>query len=537
MAIWARIRRRLSAEHGFTMVTVAMSMMVLGFFAIGAWTAATGDIPLARKDQDHKRAYEAAQAGIQWYAYQLDRDPTYWTQCASVPAIAAGVPAPVNLEWNGTGTDPRVWRSLDTSGESYTIEILKKRDSNGNPTTACSTSDAVGTALQDNTLRIRATGKANGQVRSVIATFKRRSFMDFVYFTHSEAQDPLIGGGTSSQCSSQRSARGNNCTEITFVTGDDVNGPMHTNDSSVLVSGSPGFGRPGRNDVIEIAGNPPGYTGSGTPTFNGPKIMPAATLTPPPGNGALKTLAGPGGWVYNGQTCLVFKNNGTVDIYNGSNNWASSGRVTCSGSPVNRPIKGAGAPPNGVIYVANSTSVACSGTYTKQQRYQNTNSCGDVAVSGQYSGSITVAAENDIIVNANVTQVAGSDSMLGLVATGFVRVYHPIQGITSSSCGSTNSTPSGFVRVNRIDAAILSLNHSFMVDNYHCASSEGDLTVNGAIAQWYRGVVGTNNGDTGYIKNYNYDDRLKVREPPNFLDPVQTSWRIVRQTEQQPPTK
>ena len=33
----------------------------------------------------------------------------------------------------------------------------------GNPTTACSTSNAVGTALQDNTLRIRSTGKANGE--------------------------------------------------------------------------------------------------------------------------------------------------------------------------------------------------------------------------------------------------------------------------------------------------------------------------------------------------------------------------------------
>ncbi len=76
-----------------------------------------------------------------------------------------------------------------------------------------------------------------------------------------------------------------------------------------------------------------------------------------------------------------------------------------------------------------------------------------------------------------------------------------------------------------------------MVDNYNCASSEGTLTVNGAIAQSYRGVVGTGNGTTGYIKNYNYDDRLKIREPPNFLDRIKTSWRIVRQVEQKPATK
>ncbi len=119
----------------------------------------------------------------------------------------------------------------------------------------------------------------------------------------------------------------------------------------------------------------------------------------------------------------------------------------------------------------------------------------------------------------------------------FVRVYHPITGIQSSSCGSTNFTLAGFTAIQQIDAAILSLAHSFMVDNYNRASSEGTLTVNGAIAQSYRGVVGTGNGNTGYIKNYNYDDRLKIREPPNFLDPIKTSWRIVRQVEQKLATK
>jgi hypothetical protein len=59
--------------------------------------------------------------------------------------------------------------------------------------------------------------------------------------------------------------------------------------------------------------------------------------------------------------------------------------------------------------------------------------------------------------------------------------------------------------------------------------------VTGAIAQKYRGIVGTfGSSQTGYIKNYAYDDRLKYREPPHFLDPVQTAWRVVRETEQVP---
>jgi hypothetical protein len=36
---------------------------------------------------------------------------------------------------------------------------------------------------------------------------------------------------------------------------------------------------------------------------------------------------------------------------------------------------------------------------------------------------------------------------------------------------------------------------------------------------------------TGYEKNYVYDDRLKYRSPPFFLDPVQASWKVNRSNE------
>jgi Tfp pilus assembly protein PilX len=520
-------------QDGFTMVNVMFAMMALGTFSVSAWALTNGDIPLARADQDHKRAYEAAQAGLQWYAYELDRDSAYWTKCDSAE-ISSGVPAPVNIE----GANPRKWASLP-SGAKYTLEIMKKRDSSGNPTTACSTANAVGTALQDNTLRIRSTGQANGQTRSIVATFKRRSFMDFVYFTNSEAQDPIVGGGTDAVCSSQRPDRGNNCTEITFVGPDVVKGPLHTNDASVLTAGGTiQFGRDGKNDAFEVNGPSPGYVGSGSPVFKGPQKFMAGQMDPPPGNSALKALST--GWLFNGDTCLVFKSDKTVDVYQ-NQNWAATGRVTCNtssgGTVTNKPLTGAGSPPNGVIYVQTDPAVVPSNCgYDRWQRYLNDKACGDVAVSGTYATNITVASENDVVVNADVKQASGSDAMLGLVATGFVRVYHPITNIVSNGCGTTNTTPAGFAVVQQIDAAILSLAHSFMVDNYSCADAEGTLTVNGAIAQSYRGVVGTGNGTTGYIKNYNYDDRLKVREPPNFLDPIKTSWRIVRQVEQKPPT-
>jgi hypothetical protein len=93
------------------------------------------------------------------------------------------------------------------------------------------------------------------------------------------------------------------------------------------------------------------------------------------------------------------------------------------------------------------------------------------------------------------------------------------------------------VRNIQIDAAILSLRHSFIVDNYQCGSSLGSLTVRGAIVQKYRGPVGTGNGVTvvtGFAKNYWYDDRFRYRSPPYFLTPVAASWDVVRSHEQTP---
>jgi hypothetical protein len=81
-----------------------------------------------------------------------------------------------------------------------------------------------------------------------------------------------------------------------------------------------------------------------------------------------------------------------------------------------------------------------------------------------------------------------------------------------------------------IDAAILSTNHSWIVDNYKCGNQLGTLTVWGSIAQFWRGPVGTSGG-SGYVKNYNYDDRLANQQPPSFLAPTNaTSWKVSRET-------
>jgi len=123
-----------------------------------------------------------------------------------------------------------------------------------------------------------------------------------------------------------------------------------------------------------------------------------------------------------------------------------------------------------------------------------------------------------------------------------VRVYHPIVWTSGQTeCNSNNASASDAMVNVEIDAAILSLQHSFLVDNAKCGDPEGTLTVDGAIAQKYRGTVGTHSSgnviSTGYAKNYIYDQQLKYAAPPYFLDPVKAAWGTDQQAEVVPADK
>ena len=53
--------------------------------------------------------------------------------------------------------------------------------------------------------------------------------------------------------------------------------------------------------------------------------------------------------------------------------------------------------------------------------------------------------------------------------------------------------------------------------------------------QKFRGAVGTGSPVvTGYLKDYWYDDRLRYRNPPYFLNPLKADWEVIGTTEQVP---
>jgi hypothetical protein len=165
----------------------------------------------------------------------------------------------------------------------YTVELLHT-----SKYTKCETSANKQDSMIDmstGTFQVRVTGRATtdrSAKRSVIVTFRRESFLKIVYFTDQENRDPQAATTSSERnrqqtnCSNRyRTARTDRgCLEIQFASSDKINGPLHTNDESLLVCGTPIFGREknkdgsdAKTDAIEVGGLAPGYVfGGGCPT-------------------------------------------------------------------------------------------------------------------------------------------------------------------------------------------------------------------------------------------------------------------------------
>ncbi len=378
-----------------------------------------------------------------------------------------------------------------------------------------------------NTFRIRATGRVGGTKRSIVATFKRKGFLDYLYFTDLETLDPYAYADPTDQanaatdCIIYHYQGRNNCTEIRFITGDDVAGPFHTNDS-ILICGNPSFGRTS-TDRIEASAPSPGWwdqgSCSGNPTFTGTWYPGSQILPLPVSNNTLSALA---------QSAYTYTGSTTIRL-NGSSMTVTNANLSPTTQTVNFPS-------NGLVYVKNGS---CGTTYKRKQQYNDPAGCANVYVSGTYSSDLTIASENDIVIRPPTGQSNGdvtstNSAMLGLIPNNFVRIYHPVSNWSNNDTDCTNST--GTMTNVTVDAAILALNHSFIVDNWYCGANLGTLKVTGAIAQKFRGPVGTGGASSGsgYIKDYEYNDDLKYRDPPSFLSPTQANWTIRRYVEQSP---
>lgn len=532
MPVIARIRRacsRVRSEDGFTMLVVLGVMLVTSALLVASFTGSSEDVSLTHRDTIEKQAYYASLAGVEEYEYKLEDNPDYWQSCEEPAATVAAA-------------------SPSEADQRYEVKVLPASTA-PEGTKKCSTANPFETAIQSkapvaNTFRIESTGcagsvelkscvgqsQANVATRKLVATFQVTGFLNYIYYTQFEDQDPETYGASATEkkaCAEHyRSERKEEeailhveCHNIFFGSEDAVNGPMHTNDTANTCAGA-SFGRAGHEppDVVEIdRGINTTECGGGEPTFNTVKkeYEVGQDLTPPESDSSLATYVEPAN-EFEGRTELELKGT-TIKV------------ITWEGTEKKEKTLTEW-PKNGLIFVR---SKGCGYTTFNQtatdtsKTYEEELDCGSVYVHGTYSKSLTIGAETDLIINGDISPTGttlGSAPpgtvTLGLIASRFVRIYHPCSGGVNGSESLKDPW---------IYAALLSTAHSFLVDNYDCGAGLGHLNIYGAIAQKYRGIVGILGG-SGYDKDYIYDERLATEEPPYYLSPFKAGWKIVRET-------
>ncbi len=526
------LRRAARDERGFAMILAILVLFICGVLVTATVVATTDDVTQTHTYANQQRAYDAALAGVAAYRNQLSQNTEYWHECPSETSVS--VPG--------------------ASEETYTYKTL--------PATGHSTCEkgVLSSVIESNdsasgTFRIESTGTVTGSKcgshtcsRSVVATFHHPSFLDYVFVSNYELADPATVKLAASECEyyydEREKGKGNaKCEDFPWINGDALKGPFHTNDASEI-SGTPVFGREGHNDPIEMD---EGYY-DGTPKINGNGYTTkGAVLLPPTANAELIKEAGT---KYQGRTRVVLK--------------GESMEINHSGTTVAFPS-------NGVLAIENKSG-GCHVTYTPFfPSYATDTECGDVYVKGEYTKSLTIIAENDVIINGNITTTGGATggeptgtAVLGLIADKYVRLYHPVH-VPSEDCESeitgkckTEATGGGGYSCNAedskesynsvtkelggalenpiIDAAILSTKNSWGVDNFACPDSAtgnpalGEIKIWGSIAEDWRGRVTCCAAGGDYLKDYKWDSRLENLQPPDFLPPATTSWKIERET-------
>ncbi|HEX3831613.1 MAG TPA: hypothetical protein VHW04_06550 [Solirubrobacteraceae bacterium] len=483
------------------LVVLAVTALLTG----AVFVAVQGDTSLARVDLDGKRAYSAAQAGVQAYLYNLNVNSTnsqWWETCSH--DLSNGTGAQIAVPGSSTGTTYK-----------FSPVLIP-------PALTCSTSDPVHSLIDPvtGTLRIKFTGYSGQAQRTIVASFKTVSPLSYLWYTVHETEDTVIGGSTCSRFYYQNPGPASSC-QIVWVTGDQMNGPLYTQDQLLInPGGAPVFGRTSKDTIVSQTPTTSvcaAVNGCQRAVFTGQTVSNPPNQVPlPTDNSNLLPDATTHGKVFSGTTTLSVDSSTNL-----ATGWNCPSATTCTAVSVDIsqfPI----------IYATNASG--CTSSYDPTNVSYPTTSgnpagryygpCGDIYISGTYDTPLTIAAANNVIVTGDLTTNEDANgnpigsATLGLVANQYVRVKHDCSGNPDRT----------------IDAAILTLAHSFFVDNYDCGgSSLGTLTVHGAIAQFYRGIVGQV-GTSGYLKNYNYDDRLGLILPPYLFDLQNTQWGVYRET-------
>jgi hypothetical protein len=518
-----RLLLRARSQQGFTMIIALLVMFVTSALLVAVFTAVNGDIGVSHENVTHQQAYYAALSGVQEYEYRLEANSSYWENCEPLSSTEEGgeryevTLLPAEGHSKCEASNPFETEIESTGAAAQTFRVL-----------------SVGCAGKPELTSCQGQSKTSVSTRSIVATFKVTGFLDYVFFTQYEDIDPALNGTNATNCTKYYEENGvkraKECENLIFQKEDSVNGPMHTDDAAqVACNKELNFGRKGHTpaDTVEIRGGTwPSCTGGSEPTYytESGTYSKGTELVPPESDESLGVYAEAAN-KFTGVTELVM--NGTtseITVYNWKNKVKYESKIPW--------------PKNGLLYVEGSG--ACEFKYEAEgadtsSELGEEEKCGTVYVQGTYSKSLTIAGTDNVIIKGNITPTSINGKLtspltpptgtatLGLIATDFVRVYHPC------TTGFGGSNQPGYMEEPYIYAAILSTSHSFTVDNHKCGAPMNDLNVYGAIAQKFRGPVGQV-GSHGYTKEYVYDQRLATEEPPYFLSPLKTGWKVARET-------
>lgn len=560
----SRLTRRLTRctserEGGFALITAMFTITLLAGLSLIALQQTITNGNLSKRDQDWVAALGAAQAGLDDYLSRMnDSDGAYfeWN---------SGRPDPNNPAMGTVDGQPR-WAPVPTAGGATVRGRFHYEVDTRSYVGAASTTP-------NGNIVVEASGRVGSKTRTLRSVVRRAGFVDFVYLTDYETQDPTAfraefpAGSVEENCGNYYQLRSDACVNIQF-SNDTLTGPVHSNDR-MLICDNVTF-----NDRVTTWANPSSgrayRTNDCTATSGTTFRRTADPLTVdkvnfPATNGSLKAETSasqvPRGCLYAGPTKIEVKGN-QIKV---TSPWTRTVTPGCQkGTYFTIPV-------SGVIYVES----AYEGTDTTQPNYwpvgdvnkpvcpgglQTRNnvgypaaahvgkdlwkySCkaGDVFIEQEgglfanaLSGRMTVAAQNNVYVTNHLEYATGTsgNAFLGLVAENFVYVWHPVDQSVSPAVNLPlpgQSTP--FMNA-RINAAMLSVLHSVGVMNYSRGASLGTLNITGTLTQRYRGVVRQNT--SGYAKNYLYDQRLRYDSPPRFLEPTISSFGSVRTAEAPP---
>lgn len=303
-------------DEGVVLPAVIGIGIVITLLVFTGATISTSGAVKSITDGNSLNAMQAAYAGAADYQSRLTNDNSYWNYGVATSFSTGST-------FTGTGSNPAFgttpagsWAMVSGSGgtESYRYEVNNSKF----PSTGA--------------VQLRVTGRAGNQTRSLVATVRGTGFIDYLYFTDYESQNPTFTGETQ-QGNSKLSCLSVHMTDpgyttqtacgpVQFAPGDVLGGPIRSNDEFTICGAT-------FNQTVQSTAAKGIYYNPDPPNCSAPAFGQASAQNPQPAHvGSLDlpqtngdmiqatradTNATPG-CLYTGPTSIKFNKDGSMQI-------------------------------------------------------------------------------------------------------------------------------------------------------------------------------------------------------------------------------